>query len=64
MDNNKKLNALKMVYIGQQRMDSSGAGGGARVKNIVNIFKKIGVKIDLISYSTFSNKFGIEHKEI
>jgi glycosyltransferase involved in cell wall biosynthesis len=64
MDGDKKLNGLKMTYIGGQRLDSSGVGGAARVKNLVSIFKRLGIEIDLISYSTLSNKFGIEHKKI
>ena len=64
MGTNKKLSGLKMIYISGQRMGSSGAGGGARVENMVNIFRKIGIRIDIISYSTLSNRFGIEHKKI
>ena len=64
MDSDKKLNGLKMTYIGGQRLDSSGASGAARVKNMVGIFNKIGLEINLISYSTLSNKFGIEHQKI
>ena len=64
MGTNKKLSGLKVIYISGQRMGSSGAGGGARVKNMVNIFRKIGIRIDIISYSTLSNRFGIEHKKI
>ena len=61
---NKKLNGLKIIYIGQASLNESGVGGAARVKGMVSIFKRLGVEIKLISYSIFSNKFGIEHKEI
>ncbi|RCV66152.1 Glycosyltransferase involved in cell wall bisynthesis [Methanophagales archaeon] len=61
---NKKLNGLKIIYIGQASLNDSGVGGAARVEGIVSIFKRVGVEIKLISYSIFSNKFGIEHKEI
>ena len=64
MDANKKLNELKITYVGQASLGSSGTGGAARVKNTVNIFKRLGVKIDLISYSVDSNKFSIKHKKI
>jgi glycosyltransferase involved in cell wall biosynthesis len=63
MDSNKKLNGLKMTYIGVTSGDS-GLGGAARVKNMISIFKKMGIKIDLISYSPLPKKFGIEHKKI
>ena len=55
---------LKITYIGQAGLGSSGTGGAARVKNMVSIFKKMEIKIDLISYSALSNKFGVEHKKI
>lgn len=61
---NEKLNGLKMTYVGQASLDESGACGGARVKNMVNIFKRLGIEIDFISYSILYNKFGIEHKRI
>jgi len=64
MDTNKKLNELKMTYIGQADLYGTGAGGGARVKNMVGLFKRVGVKIHLITYSFYSDKFGIEHKKI
>ena len=58
------MDNLKITYIGQAGLGSSGTGGAARVKNMVSIFRKMGIKIDLISYSALSNKFGIEHKKI
>ena len=64
MDTNEKLNELKMTYIGQADLHGTGAGGGARVKNMVGLFKRVGVKIHLITYSFYSDKFGIEHKKI
>ena len=64
MDSNEKLDILKMTYVGQERLGSSGAGGAARVENMISIFRKMGIEIYLISYSTLSNKFGIEHKKI
>ena len=58
------MDNLKITYIGQAGLGSSGTGGAARVKNMVSIFRKMGIKIDLISYSALSNKFSIEHKRI
>jgi hypothetical protein len=64
MDTNKELNGLKMTYIGGADLEGTGAFGGARVKNMICLFKRLGIKIHLITYSFISDKFGIEHKEI
>ena len=64
MDTNKKLNGLKLTYIGQAAVDGTGVGGAARIKNTICLFKRLGIEIDLISYSFYSNKFDIEHREI
>ncbi len=64
MDNNKELNGLKITYVSQAPVDRVGVGGAARVKSMVSIFKKLGLEINLISYSILSDKFGIEHKKI
>ena len=64
MDTNKKLNGLKITYIGPASIDESGAGGAARIKNTISLFRRLGIKTHLISYSFYSNKFGIAHKEI
>ena len=64
MSSDKKPNELKITYIGQASLDQEGMAGAARVKNMVNLFKEIGIKIDLISYSLYSTKFNIEHKKI
>jgi glycosyltransferase involved in cell wall biosynthesis len=64
MDSDKKINELKITYIGQASLDREGMAGAARVKNMVSLFKMLGIKTDLISYSLYSNKFGIEHKKI
>ena len=61
---NKKLDGLKITYIGQASLDGAGTGGAARIKSMISIFKRLGVKTDLISYSFYSGKFGIEHKKI
>ena len=64
MSADKKSNELKMTYIGQASLDREGMAGAARVKNMVRIFKKIGIKTDLISYSLYSTKFDVEHKKV
>ena len=61
---NKKLDGLKITYIGQASLDGAGTGGAARIKSMISIFKRLGIKTDLISYSYYSGKFGIEHKKI
>ena len=61
---NNAPNELKMTYIGQAGIDGIGGGGAARVKSMVNLFKNMGIKIELISYSSHFNKFGIKHKNI
>ncbi len=61
MDNEKTDN-FKMVCIGQLLSDGSGVGGGARFKNMISIFENLGIEINLISFSFFSDRFSIEHK--
>lgn len=60
--NNKKEDSLKMVCIGQLLSDGSGVGGSARFKNMISIFKNLGIEVNLISFSFFSDRFYIEHK--
>ena len=62
--NKKKLNGLKITYIGQASLEGPGTGGTARVKTMIALFEELDIKIDLISYSFYSNKFKIEHKKI
>ncbi|MFY9638613.1 MAG: glycosyltransferase family 4 protein [Methanobacterium sp.] len=56
------MDNLKMVCIGQLLSDGSGVGGGARFKNMMSIYENLGIKIHLISFSFFSSRFYIEHK--
>lgn len=58
------MDNLKITYIGQAGLGGSGTGGAARIEDMVSIFRKMGIKIDLISYSALSNKFGVERKKI
>ena len=64
MDTNEKNSELKMTYIGQADLEGPGTGGTARVKTMTDLFKGLGIKINLISYSFYSDKFRIEHKKI
>ncbi|WP_414468873.1 glycosyltransferase family 4 protein [Methanobacterium sp. ACI-7] len=58
-----KAKDFKVVCIGQLLSDGSGVGGGARFKNMISIFENIGINVNLISFSFFSDKFAIEHKK-
>ena len=60
---NEKTDNLKVVCIGQLLSDGSGVGGSARFKNMISIFKNLGIEVNLISFSFFSDKFAIEHKK-
>ena len=64
MKTDRKLNGLKMTYIGQASLEGPGTGGTARVKTMIGVFERLGIKINLISYSFYSDKFKIEHKKI
>lgn len=59
---NKKADSLKIVCIGQLLSDGSGVGGSARFKNMISIFENLGIEVNLISFSFFSDRFYIEHK--
>jgi len=58
------LKGLKMTYVGQIIADGSGVGGSARLKNMVELFKNLGIVIDMISFSFYSEKFYIEKRTI
>lgn len=62
--NEKKLCDLRMTYIGQSIADGTGVGGSARLKNMVSIFRRLGIQIDMITFSFFSDNFKIETKII
>ena len=63
MNFNLKLNKLNITCIHYSNLSDS-QGSTAELKNILYIFKKSGIKTDLISHSYYSNKFRIEHKKI
>ena len=58
-----KLRGLKMTCIYHTAL-SDWRGGTSGLKNMLYIFKKSGIKIDLISYHHYSDGFRIEHKKI
>ncbi len=64
INNTDKLSGLKLTYIGQAMADGTGMGGGARLNNMINIFKSIGIKIELISFSFYSDKSKIDHIKV
>ena len=59
MDMNE-LSGLRMTYIGQSIADGTGVGGSARLKNMVSIFRRLAIRIDMISFSFYSDSFKIE----
>ena len=60
----QKLNKLKVACIYYSSLSERG-GGAAALNTMLHVFKKLGIKVsDVISYSYYSDKFGIEHKEI
>jgi len=53
-----------MTYIGPAFADGSGVGGGTRLKNMITIFGKMGIDVDLITFSYYSDKLSIEKKNL
>lgn len=51
-----------MVYLSQAPFEGPGISGGTRVKTMIGIFRNLGIRISLISYSFYSDRFRIEHK--
>jgi len=63
MDTDKKLNGLKITCIGQAGLEDT-HGGATRLKTTINLLKGLGAEVNLITYSFYSDKFGIEQKRI
>lgn len=59
---NKNSQNPKITIVHQSLADGTGVGGGARLKNMIKIFEEIGMDVNLISFSFFSDKFGVEQK--
>ena len=64
MSLNTKLNKLKITYLGQAEIEGPGTGGSARVMDMVSIFNDLGIHVDLINYSFYSNKWAIKQKVV
>lgn len=60
---NKKINGLKITCIGQASLDDT-HGGATRLKTIINLLNGLGAEVNLITYSFYSDNFGIEKKKI
>ena len=59
----KKLDNLEILYISFGSI-SGWLGSTAGLKNMLHIFKELGLKINIIGYSFYSDKLYIEHKNI
>ncbi len=58
-----KLENLKITCIGQLLGDGFGVGGGARFKNMINLFNDLGMEVNLIYFSFWGEKFNIKHEK-
>ena len=54
---------LKITCIGQASLDDT-HGGATRLKTMINLLNGLGTEVDLITYSFYSDKFGIEQERI
>ena len=63
MEINRKLTGLKITCIGQASLDDT-HGGATRLKTMINLLNGLGAEVDLITYSFYSDKFGIKQKKI
>ena len=62
MTPNEYVNDLEITLMGDS--PDGKLSGGARINTLINILKAKEVKINLVSYLAYSNKFKIEHKNI
>jgi len=62
MTHNEYAKDLEITLIGDS--PDGKLSGGARINTLINILKAKEVKINLVSYLAYSNKFRIEHKNI
>ena len=63
MNTTKKLNGLKITFIGQASLDDT-HGGATRLRDMINLLNGLGIEVNLITYSFYSDKFSIEQKRI
>ena len=61
MDIDKKLNGLKITYIGQASLDDT-QGGATRLRSTINILNRLGIEVHLVTYSFYSDKFGVKQE--
>ncbi len=62
MTHNEYVKELEITLMGDS--PEGKLSGGARINTLINILKTKGVKIHLVSYLAYSDKFKIEHKNI
>lgn len=63
MATEKKLSGVKITCIGQASLDDT-HGGATRLKTMIVLLTGIGIEVDLVTYSFYSDKFSIEQKRI
>ena len=63
MNTNKKINGLKITVIGQASLDDT-HGGATRLRDMINLLNRLGIEVNLITYSFYSDKFSIEQKRM
>ena len=63
MGRNKKLNGLKITYIGEASLNDI-VGGAVRLRSTLNLLEGMGVEVDLITYYRNSDKFSIKRERI
>ena len=63
MGTEKILSRVKITCIGQASLDDT-HGGATRLKTMIVLLTGIGIEVDLITYSFYSDKFSIEKKRM
>ena len=59
----KKLNELKVTCLCSASLDDI-HGGATRLRSMISLLKGMGIEVDLISYSFYSDKFSIKQEKI
>jgi hypothetical protein len=63
MNIDDRLDSIKITFIGQASLDDT-HGGATRLKTMILILNRLGIEVDLITYSFYSDKFSIEQKRM
>jgi len=63
MKASKRPNQLKVTFIGQASLDDT-HGGAIRLKSMIKLLNDMSIQVDLITYSFYSEKFGVVNKKI